>query len=165
MKNKALFIDRDGVINIDRVHVSAKENFEFTRGIFDICRKYSEAGYLIIIITNQAGIAKGLYDENTFSVLMDWVIEEFRKRGVVISRVYHCPHHPDFTGPCNCRKPGPGMLLRAEQEFSLDMSSCILIGDKETDIEAGRRAGINEDNMLLLGCQPAEYTGRWPGIL
>ncbi len=87
MKNKALFIDRDGVINIDRVHVSAKENFEFTRGIFDICRKYSEAGYLIIIITNQAGIAKGLYDENTFTVLMDWVIEEFRKRGVVISRV------------------------------------------------------------------------------
>jgi len=165
MKNKALFIDRDGVINIDRVHVSTKENFKFTRGIFDICRKYSEAGYLIIIITNQAGIAKGLYDENTFTVLMDWVLEEFSKRGVVISRVYHCPHHPDFTGPCNCRKPGPGMLLLAEQEFSLDMSSCILIGDKETDIEAGRRAGINEDNMLLLECQPAEYTGKWPGIL
>lgn len=165
MKNKALFIDRDGVINIDRVHVSTKENFEFTQGIFDICRKYSEAGYLIIIITNQAGIAKGLYDENTFTVLMDWVLEEFSIRGVVISRVYHCPHHPDFTGPCNCRKPGPGMLHRAEQEFSLDMSSCILIGDKETDIEAGRRAGINEDNMLLLVCQPAEYTGKWPGIL
>lgn len=145
--NKALFIDRDGVINVDKVHVSIKEDFEFTSGIFDLCRKYALEGYLIFVITNQAGIAKGLYSEKDFSSLTDWMIRQFDKNGIKISRVYHCPHHPDFTGPCKCRKPEPGMILRAIKDFNLDISSSVLIGDKESDLEAGRRAGIPETNL------------------
>jgi D-glycero-D-manno-heptose 1,7-bisphosphate phosphatase len=147
--NKALFIDRDGVINIDKVHVFRKEDFEFTKGIFELCRNYSDNGYLIIVITNQAGIAKGLYTEEDFLKLTEWMKSEFSERGISISEVYHCPHHPDFTGPCACRKPEPGMIFQGVKDFNLDISQCILIGDKESDLEAGRRAGIPEGNLKL----------------
>ncbi len=161
--NKALFIDRDGVINVDRVHVFRIDQFEFTDGIFDLCRRYYEAGYLILIITNQAGIAKGLYSENDFRVLMAWVSSEFENNGIRIAGIYHCPHHPDFTGACSCRKPEPGMILQATAEFNLEIEKCALIGDKESDIEAGRRAGIPEENMLLLKGSPVKYLSKLPG--
>ncbi len=146
---RALFLDRDGVINIDRGHVFLKEDFEFTEGIFELCRKYIDDGYLIIVITNQAGIAKRIYTEDDFNVLTEWMIEQFSKEGITITRVYHCPHHPDIDGPCGCRKPEPGMILQAVKDFDLDIKECILIGDKETDLEAGRRAGIPEINLIL----------------
>jgi D-glycero-D-manno-heptose 1,7-bisphosphate phosphatase len=145
--NKALFIDRDGVINVDKGHVYRVDDFKFTDGIFDFCRKYSCAGYLIIVITNQAGIAKGIYTEADFEHLTDWMISRFNENGVTISKVLHCPHHPDYSGKCECRKPAPGMILQAVKEFDLDISQCILAGDKETDLEAGRRAGIPESNL------------------
>jgi len=148
--NKALFIDRDAVINIDRGHVFLKEDFEFSPGIFDLCRKYSDAGYLIIVITNQAGIAKGIYTEDAFLKLTDWMTVEFKKNGIIISKVCYCPHHPDVTGPCECRKPKPGMIIKAMEEFDLDIKECILIGDMESDLEAGRRAGIPESNLHLV---------------
>lgn len=147
--NKALFLDRDGVINVDKGHVYLREQFEFNEGIFDLCRKYQEQGYLIIIITNQAGIAKGYYTEADFLELTEWMIKEFEDKGIVISKVYYCPHHPDITGPCTCRKPEPGMINQAVKEFDLDISECILAGDRESDLEAGRRAGITEDNLIL----------------
>jgi D-glycero-D-manno-heptose 1,7-bisphosphate phosphatase len=147
--NKALFIDRDGVINIDKVHVFNRNDFEFNRGIFDLCRKYADQGYKIIVITNQAGIARGLYSEEDFNKLTSWMVRQFAKRRIIISKVYHCPHHPDHTGPCSCRKPEPGMILQAIIDFDLDISKCILIGDKESDLEAGRRAGIPENNLQI----------------
>ncbi len=147
--NKALFIDRDGVINVDKVHVFLKEDFEFNPGIFDLCRKFSDDGYLIIVITNQAGIAKGIYTEDVFLKLTDWMIGEFKKNGITISKVYYCPHHPDITGPCECRKPKPGMILIAREEFDLDLSISVLIGDMESDLQAGRNAGILESNLHL----------------
>jgi len=162
---KALFIDRDGVINVDKVHVSGIDQFEFTDGIFDLCRKYSESGYLIAIITNQAGIAKGLYTLNDFQILMSWVVKQFEEQGIRIEKVYHCPHHPEFTGPCSCRKPEPGMILSAVMELDLEIEKCVLIGDKESDIEAGRRAGIPEINMLLLDGTPKENSEKLPGII
>jgi len=146
---KALFLDRDGVINVDRVHVYRKEQFEFTKGIFELCRKYNDAGYIIVVITNQAGIAKGLYTENDFDVLTQWMLKQFSKEGITIAKVYHCSHHPDIDGPCGCRKPEPGMILQAVKEFDLNIKECIVIGDKETDLEAGRRAGIPEANLHL----------------
>ncbi len=146
--NKALFIDRDGVINVDKVHVYRKEDFEFTPGIFDLIHKYSQCGYLIIVITNQAGIAKGIYTEQEFLTLTRWMEKQFLREGIKISKVYYCPHHPDFTGECECRKPKPGMILKAIEEFDLDIRECVLIGDKETDLEAGRRAGIPENNLI-----------------
>ncbi|NSW94783.1 MAG: HAD family hydrolase [Bacteroidales bacterium] len=149
MMNKALFLDRDGVINVDKGHVYLREQFEFNEGIFDLCRKYLEQGYLIIIITNQAGIAKGYYTEADFLELTEWMVKEFEDKGIVISKVYYCPHHPDITGPCTCRKPEPGMINQAVREFDLNISNCILAGDRESDLEAGRRAGIPEENLIL----------------
>jgi D-glycero-D-manno-heptose 1,7-bisphosphate phosphatase len=149
MMNRALFLDRDGVINIDRGHVFLKEHFEFAEGIFGLCRKYIDDGYLIIVITNQAGIAKGLYSEDDFKELTDWMVEQFSKEGITITKVYHCPHHPEIDGPCDCRKPEPGMILQAVRDFDLDIKECILIGDKETDLEAGRSAGIPVTNLIL----------------
>ena len=146
---KALFLDRDGVINIDKGHVCQIEDFEFTPRIFDLCRKYQDEGYIIIVVTNQARIAKGICTENDFEKLTFWMVDQFKQNGITISKVYHCPHHPDITGPCNCRKPNPGMLLDAIKDFDLDISQCILIGDKETDLEAGRRAGIPESNLHM----------------
>jgi len=162
--DKALFIDRDGVINVDKVHVFKTDQVEFTEGIFELCRRYSDAGYMIIVITNQAGIAKGLYSEDDFQVLMSWMANEFENNGIKIGGIYHCPHHPDFTGYCSCRKPEPGMILKAMAEFSLEIKSCVLIGDTESDIEAGRRAGIPEENMLLISGIPGDYLGNLPGI-
>jgi len=146
---KALFIDRDGVINVDKGHVYSQEDFEFNDGIFDLCRGYYDAGYFILVITNQAGIAKGIFTEADFIKLTEWMISRFQENGILISKVYYCPHHPDFTGPCKCRKPQPGMLLNAIKEFDLDITECVLIGDMETDLEAGRRAGIPEANLHL----------------
>jgi D-glycero-D-manno-heptose 1,7-bisphosphate phosphatase len=146
---KALFIDRDGVINVDKGHVYTAENFEFIEGIFDLCRGYSDSGYLIMVITNQAGIAKGILTEADFFKLTEWMITRFKDNGILISKVYYCPHHPDFTGRCSCRKPEPGMILRAVKEFDLDITECVLIGDMETDLEAGRSAGIPESNLHL----------------
>ena len=145
---KALFIDRDGVINVDKGRVYKSEDFEFHEEIFGICRKYTDDGFLIIVITNQAGIARGLYSEEDFLKLTGWMTEQFRERGIDISKVYYCPHHPDVTGPCECRKPDPGMILQAIREFDLDVSKCVLIGDKDSDLEAGRRAGIPESNLI-----------------
>ena len=145
--NKALFLDRDGVVNVDKGYVYLRKQFEFSESIFDLCRKYASEGYIILIITNQAGIAKGLYTEVDFKKLTAWMLKQFRKHGIIISKVYHCPHHPDIDGLCECRKPAPGMILQAIREFDLDISECILIGDKETDLEAGRRAGIPETNL------------------
>lgn len=140
--NKALFLDRDGVINAEKNYVYKISDFEFVDGIFDLCQKYQAAGYLIIVITNQAGIARGYYTETDFSILTDWMISEFKDRGIVISKVYYCPHHPDFTGNCDCRKPNPGMILQAQKDFNLNLQKSVLIGDKDSDLEAGRRAGV-----------------------
>ena len=146
---KALFLDRDGVINIDKRHIFRKEDFEFSQGIFDLCKEYSDEGYLIIVVTNQAGIAKGYYSEADFLQLTAWMIDQFRANGVIISKVYFCPHHPDITGPCDCRKPNPGMIFQAVKEFDLEISECVMIGDKESDLQAGRKAGIPESNLHL----------------
>jgi D-glycero-D-manno-heptose 1,7-bisphosphate phosphatase len=140
VKNKALFLDRDGVINIDKGYVHKIEDFEFIEGIFDLCKSYQDKGYLIIVITNQAGIARGYYTEEDFLKLSEWMKKEFAKKNVIITDIFYCPHHPDFTGECECRKPKPGMILEAAKKYNIDLSKSILIGDKITDIEAGKRA-------------------------
>lgn len=140
IKKKALFLDRDGVINIDYGHVHKIENFKFTDFIFDFCKKYQDQGYLLIVITNQAGIGKGLYSESDLIVLNQYMVNEFKKRGINITKVYYCPHKPDDN--CNCRKPKPGMFLKAIKEFNIDPDQSIAIGDKMSDLEAANSAGI-----------------------
>ena len=140
---KALFLDRDGVVNVEKKYVHRIEDFEFIKGIFDLCLQFQNANYLIFIVTNQAGISRGLYTEADYQDLTSWMLSEFEKRGLHITRVYHCPHHPDFSGSCDCRKPNPGMILKAKHEFNLDLGKSILLGDKQSDIEAGIRANIS----------------------
>jgi D-glycero-D-manno-heptose 1,7-bisphosphate phosphatase len=145
---KALFLDRDGVINKEKNYLYKIEDFEFIDGVFETCKYFQDKGYLIIVITNQAGIARGKYSETDFNKLTKWMIKEFEKQNIEISKVYYCPHHPDFTGECECRKPKPKMILNAQQEFDIDLENSILVGDKNSDIEAGINAGIK--NLFLV---------------
>jgi D-glycero-alpha-D-manno-heptose 1-phosphate guanylyltransferase len=147
-KNKALFLDRDGVINKEKNYVSRIEDFEFINGIFGFCEHFQRKGYLIFVITNQAGIAKGFYSTEDFTVLTDWMVSQFEKRNILLSKVYYCPHHPDITGPCDCRKPNPGMILQAAGEFDLNLSESILVGDYESDLKAGANAGILKNYLF-----------------
>ena len=149
--NKALFLDRDGVINKEKNYLYKIEDFEFIDGVFETCKYFQDNGYLIIVITNQAGIARGKYTEDDYQILTDWMIKEFEKKDIKISKVYHCPHHPDFSGDCECRKPNPGMILQAKKDFNIDLSQSILVGDKNSDIEAGIKAGVKMNYLVETG--------------
>ena len=149
----ALFLDRDGVINKEINYLYKIEDFEFIDGIFDLCRAAVENNFRIIVITNQSGIARNYYSEADLEKLTKWMMRKFAERGIEISRVYACPHFIDadleaYRRDCHARKPNPGMLLQAQKDFNLDLSKCIFVGDKESDMEAGLRAGIN--NLILL---------------
>ena len=152
---KALLLDRDGVINEDRGFVYRVEDIIFMDGIFDVCRKFLENNYLIIIITNQAGIGRGLYTESDFEHLTQWMEEKFQSEGVEISKTYFCPFHPteglgDYRKESFDRKPNPGMILKAKDEFDLDLEKSVLVGDKESDIEAANRVSM-ENTVLYSG--------------
>jgi D-glycero-D-manno-heptose 1,7-bisphosphate phosphatase len=149
--NKALFLDRDGVVNKEKIYLYKIEDFEFINGVIDVCRHFQGIGYLIVIITNQAGIAKGKYTENDYNILTKWMIKEFEKEGVFISKVYYCPHHPDVNGICGCRKPKPKMIFNAQKEFNIDLTQSILVGDKNSDIEAGLNANIATNYLITTG--------------
>jgi D-glycero-D-manno-heptose 1,7-bisphosphate phosphatase len=146
--NKALFLDRDGVINVDINYLYKIEDVQFIDGIFELCKHYQNLGFLIIVVTNQSGIVRGIYSEKDFDVLTSWMTKEFANRGIEIKKFYFCPHHPDISGECDCRKPHPGMLLAAAKEYDLDLKSSIMIGDKERDIEAGLNAGLLETYLF-----------------
>ena len=145
---KVLFLDRDGVINIEKDYLYKVEDFEFIDGIIDLCKYYESNGYVILVVTNQSGIARNYYTQADFSLLTYWMIEKFASYGVSISQVYHCPHHPSISGKCSCRKPKPGMLLEAQKHFDIDFKNSIIIGDKERDIEAGLAVGITESYLF-----------------
>lgn len=151
---KALFLDRDGVINEDFDYVHRIEDFKFKNGIFEFCQLANSKGYLIFIITNQAGIARGYYSERDFLILSKWMLSEFKKNQCTITKVFFCPYHPDygigkFRRNSFFRKPGPGMILKAAKRFSVDLSESILIGDQLTDIEAGMNAGIKRNILIV----------------
>lgn len=153
MIRRALFLDRDGVVNEDRGYVHRREDFVFMDGIFDLCRLALAHGHEIFIITNQAGIARGYYTEDDFHELTRWMLTVFANEGAPIRKVYYCPYHPTagigrYRVDAECRKPRPGMILAARDEFGLDLAASTLIGDRETDIEAGTRAGVGR-NLLV----------------
>lgn len=145
---KALFLDRDGTINVDAGYVHEPDKFIFITGIFDFCRIAQASGYLIIVITNQSGIERGLFTEDEYAKINSHMIAEFRKHGVTITETFHCP---SLTGPD--RKPAPGLFLKAKAKYDIDMASSVNIGDKERDLQAGRAAGVGR-NILFCGEYP-----------
>ena len=143
---RAVFLDRDGVLNQDRGHVSRPEDFEWLPGTMHALRALQRAGWGLVVVTNQSGIARGLYGPAEYENLTAWMHSELARHGVALDGVYHCPHLPDaplaaWRRQCDCRKPAPGMLRRAARDLKLELSACVMVGDKPTDILAGRAAG------------------------
>lgn len=145
---KALFLDRDGVINKEKNYLYKKNDFEFIDGIFELCKYFQKRNYYIIVVTNQSGIARGYYSDKEFLDLSQWMEKKFLENNVIIDKIYYCPHHPDFSQNCNCRKPKPGMILQAQEELNIDLKHSIMVGDKERDIEAAINAGISETYLF-----------------
>lgn len=155
MLNRALFLDRDGVINKDYGYVHKIEDFHFIEGIYDLTKEAVNKGYLIFVITNQAGIGRGFYSLNDFNLLTNWMCQQFLSKGIMLSKVYYSPYHPthgigNYKQDHEFRKPNPGMIKKAAEEFYVDLSKSVLIGDKLTDIQAGKNAGIGT-NIIYLG--------------
>ena len=144
----AVFLDRDGVINVDHGYVSTWERFEFLPGVPDALRALQDAGYLLIVVSNQSGIGRGYYCEADVESLNQAVAQHLGSTvGVTLSEFYHCPHHPteaegEFRRQCDCRKPAPGMIRQAVLDHGVDLKTSLLVGDKDSDIEAGRAAGV-----------------------
>jgi rfaE bifunctional protein nucleotidyltransferase chain/domain len=150
---KAAFLDRDGVINIDRGYVHTWDQFTFVDGAIDAMRRLRDAGYMLVIVTNQSGIARGMYDEHQYKTLTDQMCAQLNAAGATIEAVYHCPHHPEgiipiFTKDCECRKPKPGLLLKAAADLNLSLKDSFMVGDKPTDIEAARAAGVGQAYLI-----------------
>lgn len=150
---KALFLDRDGVINVDHGYVCTAERTEFVEGIFDLCHQAKALDFLIIAITNQAGIARGYYSEAEFNAYMRWMHTQFIAHDAVLDAVYYCPHHPIagremYLRECSCRKPKPGMFWQAMNEHELDMGASVMVGDNITDMKAALDAGVGTRVLL-----------------
>lgn len=168
---RALFLDKDGVINIDHGYVCTPERTDFIDGIFDICQFATVHSFLNIVVTNQAGIGRGYYTERQFIDYMDWVRDQFGIHSARLDAVYYCPHHPvhglgEYRKDCECRKPKPGMLLAAQREWDLDMPSSLLLGDSDNDVEAGEAAGVGK--RLVVRTKTDGVSGRIvfePGFL
>ena len=145
---KALFLDRDGVINIDHGYVSNIDDFEFIDTIFELINLFVEDGYRIFIVTNQSGIGREYYSQEDFNTLTQWMLKEFLKNDIKVERIYHCPHSPEDN--CNCRKPATGMIEEAIREYpNIDLDNSYMIGDKKSDIELAINAEIG--NSIFIG--------------
>ena len=136
--NKAIFLDRDGTINVEKHYLYKISDFEFLPGVVDALRKLQRAGYLLIIVTNQSGIGRGYYTESDFQKLNDWMVSTLKEQGVTIADVYYCPHLPDaqveeYRKECNCRKPKLGMYQQAILDYNIQIGQSYAIGDKIRD--------------------------------
>jgi D,D-heptose 1,7-bisphosphate phosphatase len=146
--NKAVFLDRDGVINKEVNYLHKKEDFQFTENCIEALKILQSHGYLLFIITNQAGIGRGYYSEQDFEQLTQWMLGVLNKNGVKINDVKFCPHHPEhglgkYKTQCSCRKPEIGMLTPLIEQYNIDVNNSILVGDKISDITAGKNANIS----------------------
>lgn len=151
-KSKAIFLDRDGVLNKEiGDYVCRFEDFELLNN-FEALKKLQDKGYLLIVATNQGGLSKGWYTEHELAKMHKYLVNEYNLRGVTITDIFYCPHHPNFTGDCTCRKPKPGLLLQGIEKYNIDPSKSYFIGDRERDIEAGAAAGVK--GILIDSNQP-----------
>jgi len=139
-KQKALFLDRDGIINIDHGYVSKIEDFEFTEDIFELLHLFIQKEYLLFIITNQSGIGRGYYTLNDFNTLTEWMLQKLEDQNISIQKVTYCPHAPEDN--CHCRKPQTGMIEDILKQYAINLSDSWLIGDKQSDIDLSHNAKI-----------------------
>lgn len=159
MLKPALFLDRDGVINEYRPYVHRVEDFIFMEGVFDLVAETRKAGFLTVVVTNQAGIGRGLYSEEDFWGLMRWVEGRFEERGCRIDGVYFCPYHPEhgvgrYRADSDWRKPKPGMILQAAYDLEIDLAASVMIGDRVSDMQAGLAAGVGKNVLIGLPDEP-----------
>ncbi|QMV19191.1 D-glycero-beta-D-manno-heptose 1,7-bisphosphate 7-phosphatase [Granulicella sp. 5B5] len=155
----ALFLDRDGVINEEVGYLHKPGQVRWVPGIFDLCRSAKDLGYKLVVVTNQAGIGRGLYTQADFDTLTSWMMNQFADRDIPLAGVYCCPFHPEhglgvYKREHEDRKPNPGMILRAARDLDLDLTRSILIGDRCSDIAAARAAGLSKA-FLLAGTESA----------
>jgi D-glycero-D-manno-heptose 1,7-bisphosphate phosphatase len=153
MSGRALFLDRDGVVNVEVGYLHRSEEVRFVDGIFSLCRTAAALGYRLIVVTNQAGIARGYYTEADFHLLMDFMRAELRAQGVELDAVYYCPFHPEhglgeYKREHEDRKPGSGMLRRGAHEFGVSLADSVMVGDRCSDIAAANAAGLRQAFLI-----------------
>lgn len=153
---RAIFLDRDGVVNVDNGYVSVVDDFEFIDGVIEALQTLKAKGYLIVLITNQSGIARGYFTEEQFHTLTEWMDWSLADRGVDLDGIYYCPHHSEhglgkYKVDCECRKPKAGMINDAVEELGIDLGQSILVGDKVSDLQAGIAAGITDNYLVRTG--------------
>ncbi|MEM8059114.1 D-glycero-beta-D-manno-heptose 1,7-bisphosphate 7-phosphatase [Morganella morganii] len=152
----AVFLDRDGTINVDTGYVHKVDDFQFIENAIEAMQAIKQMGYALIIVTNQSGIARGMFTEDQFMHLTEWMDWSLADRGVDLDGIYYCPHHPEgtveeFRQVCNCRKPAPGMLLDAQKYLKIDMGNSYMVGDKLDDMLAGRAAEVGTTVLVRTG--------------
>lgn len=157
---RAVFIDRDGTINVEKEYLHRPDEFEFIPGAPEAIRLLGEAGFLVVVVTNQSGVARGYYKEEDVRALHRYMDDLLERQGARVDAYYFCPHHPDngageYRIECTCRKPLPGMLLQAASDLEIDLSSSWMIGDKGVDVEAGLAAGCRA-GLVLTGYGESE---------
>ena len=165
MRGRALFLDRDGVVNEEVGYLHRVDEVRFVDGIFSLCRAAAGLGYRLIVVTNQAGIARGYYTEEDFEALMEFMRLELRAEGVELDAVYYCPFHPEhgvgkYKQEHEDRKPGTGMLLRGAREFGVELSESVLVGDRCSDVGAANAAGLRQA-FLIKGTEAAGCGGEY----
>jgi D-glycero-D-manno-heptose 1,7-bisphosphate phosphatase len=149
MPVKTVFLDRDGVINKEVGYLHKIQDFEFIDGVFEACLYFKSLNYQIIVVTNQSGIGRGYYDEDDFHIINNWMLGQFKNKGIEILDVFFCPHDPESN--CDCRKPKPGMFNQANEKHDIDMEKSWMIGDKEADVAAANSAGIKNTILVKSG--------------
>ena len=152
----AIFLDRDGTINVDHGYVHEIDQFQFIDGVIDAMRELKEMGFALVLVTNQSGIARGMFTEEQFDRLTEWMDWSLADRGVDLDGIYYCPHHPDgsvdaFRQQCDCRKPQPGMLISARDYLHIDMDASYMVGDKLEDMQAASAAGVKHRILVQTG--------------
>lgn len=165
MSRPAIFLDRDGTVNVEKRYLYQVEDWEWIPGAIEAIREFNRAGFAVVVVSNQAGIAYGIYTEKEVDLLHATIAAELHNHGAWIDAFYYCPHHPQSGSTCDCRKPNPGMLFRAQRELDLDLARSYMIGDKLIDVDAGRAAGVRSVLVLTgYGRQEAQAAGAGPCV-
>ncbi|MCK8084932.1 D-glycero-beta-D-manno-heptose 1,7-bisphosphate 7-phosphatase [Vibrio sp. 1CM8B] len=156
LSKPAVFLDRDGVINVDHGYVHDEHDFEYIDGVFEAAKAFKDMGYLLVLVTNQSGIARGMFSEDRFLSLTQWMDWNFVDNGVELDGIYYCPHHAehgigDYKQDCECRKPKPGMFISARDFLKIDMANSVMIGDKAEDMMAAEAAGVGIKVLVRTG--------------